>query len=172
MDQHFSYTISVPWVKGLKFPAWIVFSGSHIHKMLGTQSLHSCLTLCDAMDCSPPGSSNHGIFLGRILEWVAISSSRGSSQPRDQTQVSHIAGRLFTIRATQLIPMFEDLSCRFAIIHENLRAQPKSICWVNSKYNYYLINWQNYWSTGSTSQSLSLYLSLIGVHGVFLGIRV
>ena len=94
-----SFTISVPWVKGLKFPAWIVFSGSHIHKMLGTQSLHSCLTLCDAMDCSPPGSSNHGIFLGRILEWVAISSFRGSSWPRDQTCVSCVScsvGRFFT----------------------------------------------------------------------------
>ena len=40
------------------------------------------------MDCSPPGSSIHGIFQARVLEWVAISFSRGSSQPRDQTQVS------------------------------------------------------------------------------------
>ena len=43
----------------------------------------SCLTLCDPMDCSPPGSSVHGILQARILEWVAISFSRGSSQPRD-----------------------------------------------------------------------------------------
>ena len=56
-----------------------------------------CLTLCDPMDCSQPGSSVHGIFQARILERVAISSSRGSSQHMDQTQVSHIAGRLFTI---------------------------------------------------------------------------
>ena len=42
-----------------------------------------CLTLCDPMDCSLPGSSIHGIFQARILEWVAISFSRGSSQPRD-----------------------------------------------------------------------------------------
>ena len=48
------------------------------------------------MDCSPPGSSVYGILQARILEWVAISFSRGSSQPRDQTQVSHIAGRLLT----------------------------------------------------------------------------
>ena len=41
---------------------------------------------CDPMDCSPPGSSVHGIIQARILEWVAISSSRGSSQPKDQTQ--------------------------------------------------------------------------------------
>ena len=49
---------------------------------------------CDPMDCSLPGSSIHGIFQARILEWVAISFLRGSSQPRDQTQLSCIAGRL------------------------------------------------------------------------------
>ena len=54
------------------------------------------LNLCNPVDCSPPGSSVHGIFQARILEWVAISSSRGSSQPRDQTWVSCIAGRFFT----------------------------------------------------------------------------
>ena len=58
-------------------------------------------TLCDPMDCSLPGSSIHGIFQARILKWVAISFCRGSSPPRDQTQVSHIAGRRFTIWATR-----------------------------------------------------------------------
>ena len=48
----------------------------------------SCLTLCDPMDCSPPGSSVHGILQARILEWVTMPSSGGSSRPRDQTQVS------------------------------------------------------------------------------------
>ena len=48
----------------------------------------SCLTLWDLVDCSPPGSSVHGILQARILEWVAISYSRGSSQPRDRTHVS------------------------------------------------------------------------------------
>ena len=56
----------------------------------------SCLTLCDPMDCSPLGSSVHGIFQASVLEGVAISFSRGSSRPRDQTQVSHVAGRCFT----------------------------------------------------------------------------
>ena len=54
-----------------------------------------CLTHCDPMDCSPPGSSIHGILQARILEWVAISFCRGSSQPNDQTRVSCIAGRLY-----------------------------------------------------------------------------
>ena len=59
-----------------------------------------CLTLCEPMDCSPPGSPAHGILPTRILEWVAIPFSRISSQPRDQTWVSCIAGRFFTIWAT------------------------------------------------------------------------
>ena len=45
------------------------------------KSLQLCLTLCDSMDCSPPGSSIHGILQAKILQWVAISSSKGSSQP-------------------------------------------------------------------------------------------
>ena len=57
----------------------------------------SCLTLCDPVDCSLPGSSVHGILQARILEWVAISFSRVSSQPRDQTQVSRIGGRRFNL---------------------------------------------------------------------------
>ena len=57
----------------------------------------SCPTLGDSMDCSLPGSSIHGIFQARILEWVAISFSSGSSQPRDQTLVSLISGRCFTL---------------------------------------------------------------------------
>ena len=56
----------------------------------------SCLTLCDPMDCSPSGSSVRVIFQARILEWVAISFTSGSSQPRDQTQVSCTAGKFFT----------------------------------------------------------------------------
>ena len=62
-------------------------------------STRLCLTLSDAMDCSLPGSSVHWILQERILEWVAIPFSRGSSQPRDRTQVSHIAGGFFTVWA-------------------------------------------------------------------------
>ena len=56
------------------------------------KSLQSCPTLSDPMDCIPPGSSVHEILQVGILEWVAMPSSRGSSQPRDRTQVSSIAG--------------------------------------------------------------------------------
>ena len=58
----------------------------------------SCPTLCDPMDCSPTVSSVQGIVQARILEWIAIPFfSRGSFQPRDQTLVYCIAGKLFTI---------------------------------------------------------------------------
>ena len=56
----------------------------------------SCSVLCDPIDCSPPGSSVHGMLQARILKWIAILFSKGSSQPRDQTQVC-IAGRFFTV---------------------------------------------------------------------------
>ena len=77
-------------------------SGSHLPCFPGTsvcqinvfRVLQLCPTLCDRMDCSPPGSSVHGILQ------VAISFSKGSSQPRDWTQISCIAGRFFTVWAT------------------------------------------------------------------------
>ena len=56
----------------------------------------SRVRLLDRMDCSPPGSSVHGTLQARILEWVAIPFSRGSSQPENQTQVSCTAGSFLT----------------------------------------------------------------------------
>ena len=70
-----------------------------------------CPTLSDPMDCSPPGSSVHGISQARILEWAVIPFSRGSSQPRDQTQVSRIAGRLLTLWATRAAKGEQKESC-------------------------------------------------------------
>ena len=63
----------------------------------------SCLTLCNPMDCSPLGSSVHGIPQARILEQVAIPFSRGFLRPRDCTWLSCIAGRYFTVWATKVI---------------------------------------------------------------------
>ena len=60
-----------------------------------------CLTLCGPMDYSTTGFSVSGILQARILEWVAVPLSKGSSQPRDQPWVSHIAGRFFTFWATK-----------------------------------------------------------------------
>ena len=67
---------------------------------VGAQQINhtqSCPTLCDPTDCSLPGSSVHGIFQAIVLEWIAISFSRGSSQPRDRTRVSHIVDRRCTV---------------------------------------------------------------------------
>ena len=73
------------WIKrGFSF-SWAIYSIVH------ALSFQSCLTLCDLMDCSPPGSSVLGIFPARILEWVAISISRGSSRLRDWTCVSYVS---------------------------------------------------------------------------------
>ena len=63
----------------------------------------SCLTLCNPMDCSLPGSSIQGIFQARILEWVVISFSRRSPQPRDWTWVSRTVGRHFTLWAIRKV---------------------------------------------------------------------
>ena len=60
----------------------------------------SCLTPSDPMDCSPPGSSVHGLFQASVLGWAAISFSRESSGSRDRTWVSCVAGRRFTVWAT------------------------------------------------------------------------
>ena len=74
--------------------------GCHDQKVLilvQSEVAQSCLTLCDPMDYNLPGSSIHRVFQARVLEWVAISFSSGSSQPRNRTRVSCIAGRRFTI---------------------------------------------------------------------------
>ena len=64
----------------------------------------SCPTLCDSMNCSPPLSCVHGILQARILEWVAMPSSRGSSWPKNWTRVSYFTGRFFTNWATREAP--------------------------------------------------------------------
>ena len=78
------------------------------------------------VDCSPPSSSIHGILQARILEWVAISFSRGSSQPRDRTQVSHIAGRRFNLCTTRPISWWEEGQR----ILDHILKLPQSTLWM------------------------------------------
>ena len=87
----------------------------------------SCLTLCDPMDCSLPGSSILGIFQAWILEWIAIAFSRGSSRPRDRTQVSLIAGGRFTVLATREAPV-KLFPCGF---------EPGTFCMLGKRDNHY-----------------------------------
>ena len=72
-----------------------------IHNLQQSEVAQSCPTLCDPTGCSLLGSSIHGIFQARELAWTAISFSRGSSQPRDRTQVSCTADRCSTIWGTR-----------------------------------------------------------------------
>ena len=111
------YWLSAPWdgnsldtvsillrVYGLNHTKWLVFDYlGFIKKVKESEVAQSCLTLCDPMDCSLPGSSDHGILQARLLEWVVISFSRASSRPRDWTRVSCIAGRCLTSAPPNLI---------------------------------------------------------------------
>ena len=96
----------------LCFPQWLDRIEDKLHVLFQcvetlwsevkwSEVAQSCPTLWDPTDCSLPGSSIHGIFQARILEWVAISFSRRSSGPRDWTRISCIVGRCFTIWATR-----------------------------------------------------------------------
>ena len=86
--------------------------------------LQQCPTLCDSMDCSLPGSSVRGILQAGILEWVAMPSSRGSSQPGDRTQVFHIAGGFFPSEpprkpkntGVSSLSLLQGQSCRHTIL--------------------------------------------------------
>ena len=80
-------------VTGLRTPG--------LHRYSESEVTLSCRTLCNPMDCSLPGSSVHGIFQARVLDWVATAFSSRSSRPRDGTQVSHIVDRCFTVWATR-----------------------------------------------------------------------
>ena len=88
-------------------------------------------TLCDPMDCSLPGSSVHGIFQARVLEWVAISFSRGPSQPKDRTWISCIADRCFTIWSPYIYIHSHIYThtyvCMYVCINEPLHHTPTTL---------------------------------------------
>ena len=88
----------------------------------------SCLTAGNPTDCSPPGSSVHGILQARVLEWVAIPFSKGSSHPRDGTWASCTAGRFFTAWATK--------EAWFCHITKPLKKKKKKIALI---YEYTII---------------------------------
>ena len=100
------YRSLLPYANNLSIPQYlstvIWYSCLCVHNMYVCVSVASASSvLCHPMDCSPPGCSVHGILQARILEGVAISFSKGYSQPRDQTLVSHIAGRFIIVWATR-----------------------------------------------------------------------
>ena len=85
---------------GLPFPIQGIFPTQEVERK-ESEVTQSCPTLCNPTDCSLSGFSVHGIFQARVLEWVAISIPRGSSRPRNWTQVSCIAGRYFNLWVTR-----------------------------------------------------------------------
>ena len=106
----------------------------------------SCLTVCDPMDCSPPGSSDHGILPARILEWVAMSFSRGSSQPRDRTQVSRIEGRCFNLWTTREVGL-----------HRTIQLQFLQHYWSGHRFG---LPW--YWMISLRNEQRSVCCSMLG----------
>ena len=89
------------------------------------------------MDCSLPGSSVHGIFQAIILEWIAISFSSGSSQPRDSTRVSHIVNRCFTIWAWNPLEEVSSQSSYSAILDSPLPCLVKrTVSHISAQYPY------------------------------------
>ena len=96
------FTMNFPLEKP---PGLVLFSTESKFLMFsGAQVLQLGPTFCDPMDCSPLGSSISGILQARILEWIAVPSSRGSSRPRDGSWVSCTAGGFFTVWATREAP--------------------------------------------------------------------
>ena len=102
---------------------WFMVLSKHLGRKEGRKVTQSCLTLCDPMDCSR--SSVHGIFQAIVLEWIAISFSRGSSQPRDRTQVSCIVDRCFTVWATREV--YQRLVFVFVFVFKALKNQSNKL---------------------------------------------
>ena len=123
--------ISIKKSKSLKFHQMRILKWSEV-----TQS---CLTLCDPMDCSPPGSSLHGILQARVLESVAISFSRGSSRPRDRTQVSHIPGRRFNLWALRILGSLNSTTFLQKIFYSKYTM--KNMCSGASRVSEKLMKW-------------------------------
>ena len=135
--------------------------------MLVCMYAQSYLTLCDPMDCSPPGSSVHGIFQASTLEWVAISYSRGSSQPRDGTWVSCIDRQtVFHCATWEALIM---LILGYFILYSDLCLQifkPFIGIQKNNQFAYLFYNQPTYWTfsialRASLSSSPDIYIDLI-----------
>ena len=154
------------WVDDSKEKSGLVCSRIEGHQCLGVLDIvwvkvaQSCPTLCDPMDYTV-----HGILQTRILEWVAFPFLRGSSQPRDRTQVSHTAGRFFTSWATREA-WLKGWQVKFILQRNSWTSEKKTRRWVwwkweekNMKCGMTEINewWddRNQWVTGFSQWSSS-----------------
>ena len=122
----------------------------------------SCLTLCDPMDCSPPGSSVHGIFQARIPEQVAVPFFRGSSQSRDWTHVTHIVGRFLTIWATKGDAMWDRISDLWWMCNINknqIFVMHSSLQFLSHVQIF--VTWKKVWTAACQASPYVLLLRLI-----------
>ena len=111
------------------------------HKLLCCESHWVVSTLCDPMDYSPPGSSVHGILQARILEWVAIPFSRGSSRPRNRTEDSCTAGGFFTNWAIrEVLPTSKFLFC-LNYVNMGLCFPPRTLSVIPIKIAPFFLRW-------------------------------
>ena len=121
-------------------------------KRVHAKSLQSCQKLCDPLDCSPPGSSVRRILQARILVWIAMPLSRGSSWPRDWTHISYVS---LHRQLGSLPPLPSEVP--IAYFHT---AQPKSVCIYVYTHRYTKQMWQKVtiWHEQKTDMC-SLYYS-------------
>ena len=125
----------------------LITKKSPFYVCMWAQVLQLCPTLCDPVSCSPPGSSVGGISQARILEWVAIFFSRGSSWPRGWTHVSYIADRFFTSWATREAPIL-----RMVI----MVLVSRSCLTLSNPMDCILIKWMNNYITKFVEQYIKI----------------
>ena len=118
-----------------------------------------CPTLCNPMDCSLPGSSVHRILQARIMEWVAILFSRGSSLSSDRTLVAHIAGRFFSVCVTR--EASNSLSPNSNIKHKRM-LQSQIFSWNYQLFLEFFFYQQPFWKTDNISLFFQCKLSRDG----------
>ena len=122
------------WVEGRKGTGLLLkLMGSFPDTSLKVNITQSCLTLCDPIYCTV-----HGILQARILEWVAFPFSRGSSYPRDRTQVSCIAGRFYTIWATR------EAHSQMSVHLRKIRTRPSRTVLYQLSTS---LKWERFWIT-------------------------
>ena len=136
-----------------------------------------CLTFWDSRNCSRPGSSVHEVFQARILEWLAMPTSRGSSQPRDQTCVSCISctGRQIlyhwaTWEATCLCRLFYGILRKWSrVFWWHICFYRKEICWTLSNRNWQTMihgpKWPSAWSV-KKKKMISTVVRLVCLHTI------
>ena len=127
--------LTTPWAEHI-YTNYFISSPQQPYRAVCMLVTQLCPTVCDPMDYSLPGSSVYGILQARILEWIAILFSRGSSWPRDWTQVSCIASRFFTIWVTREAPI--GLTCPY---FRRTEAHRVEIIDTSEKFMY-LPKWQ------------------------------